>query len=171
MDVSALTALAEFPDTTPRGIAGVIARLVNTGELAAGERLPTVRELAGALGVSPATVSQAWQALSRAGLIESRGRAGSFVRTATSARLAPRMRGMAAPNDPVRLDLSRGTPDPLLLPALGPALSRVSARAETGSYQAEPVIPALASVLAASWPSTTESIMVVDGALDAISRT
>ena len=171
VDVSALTALAEFPDTTPRGIAGVIARLVNTGDLAAGERLPTVRELAGALGVSPATVSQAWQALSRAGLIESRGRAGSFVRSATSARLAPRMRGMAAPNDPVRLDLSRGTPDPLLLPALGPALSRVSARAETGSYQAEPVIPALASVLAASWPSTAESIMVVDGALDAISRT
>ena len=130
-DAAALSALAEFPDTTPRGIAGVIARLVNSGELGAGDRLPTVRELAGALGVSPATVSQAWQALSRAGLIESRGRAGSFVRSATSARLAPRMRGMAAPNDPVRLDLSRGTPDPLLLPALGPALSRVSARADT----------------------------------------
>ena len=47
----------------------------------------------------------------------------------------------------------------------------MSARAETGSYQAEPVIPALAAVLAASWPSQAESIMVVDGALDAISRT
>lgn len=171
VDAPALTALAEFPDTTPRGIAGVIARLVNAGELDVGSRLPTVRELAGALGVSPATVSQAWQALARAGLIESRGRAGSFVRGAASARLAPRMRGMAAPNDPVRLDLSRGTPDPLLLPALGPALSRVSARAETGSYQDEPVIPGLARVLAASWPSAAESIMVVDGALDAISRT
>lgn len=171
VDAPALTALAEFPDATPRGIAGVIARLVNTGELDAGSRLPTVRELAGVLGVSPATVSQAWQALARAGLIESRGRAGSFVRGAASARLAPRMRGMAAPNDPVRLDLSRGTPDPLLLPALGPALSRVSARAETGSYQDEPVIPALAAVLAKSWPSAAETIMVVDGALDAISRT
>ena len=171
LDAPALAALADFPDTTPRGIAGVIARLVNAGEVAPGSRLPTVRELAGALGVSPATVSQAWQALARAGLIESRGRAGSFVRDAASARLAPRMRGMAAPNDPVRLDLSRGTPDPLLLPALGPALSRVSARAETGSYQAEPVIPALAAVLRASWPSGAESIMVVDGALDAITRT
>ncbi|WP_448811568.1 aminotransferase-like domain-containing protein [Agromyces bauzanensis] len=168
---TALAALADFPDTTPRGIAGVIARLVNTGELAAGDRLPTVRELAGTLGVSPATVSQAWQALSRAGLIESRGRAGSFVRPASPGWLAPRFRGMAAPNDPVRLDLSRGTPDPLLLPALGPALSRVSARAETGSYQDQPVIPGLAAVLADSWPSRAESIMVVDGALDAISRT
>lgn len=171
VDAPALVALADFPDTTPRGIAGVIARLVNAGELDAGDRLPTVRELATALGVSPATVSQAWQALSRAGLIESRGRAGSFVRGAASARLAPRMRGMAAPDDPVRLDLSRGTPDPLLLPALGPALSRVSVRAETGSYQDEPVIPGLASVLASSWPSRAEAIVVVDGALDAISRT
>lgn len=171
VDASALTVLAEFPDTTPRGIAGVIARLVNTGELAGGDRLPTVRELAGALGVSPATVSQAWQALARAGLIESRGRAGSFVRPTAPSRLAPRMRGMAAPDDPVRLDLSRGTPDPLLLPPLGPALSRVSARAETGSYQDVPVIQGLATVLADSWPSPAESIMVVDGALDAISRT
>lgn len=171
VDVAALTTLAEFPDASPRGIAGVIARLVNSGDLGAGARLPTVRELASGLGVSPATVSQAWQALSRAGVIESRGRAGSFVRPLSQGWLAPRMRGMAAPNDPVRLDLSRGTPDPLLLPALGPALSRVSARAETGSYQAEPVIPALAAVLADSWPSAVDTIMVVDGALDAISRT
>lgn len=171
LDAASLLAVAEFPDASPRGIAGVIARLVNSGELGTGSRLPTVRELAGALGVSPATVSQAWQALSRAGLIESRGRAGSFVRPLSQGWLAPRMRGMAAPNDPVRLDLSRGTPDPVLLPALGPALSRVSARAETGSYQAEPVIPALATVLADSWPSEADTIMVVDGAFDAISRT
>ncbi|MGW9631118.1 aminotransferase class I/II-fold pyridoxal phosphate-dependent enzyme [Agromyces sp. NPDC055520] len=171
IDGAELIALAEFGEPTPRGIAGVIARLVNSGELAVGTRLPTVRELASELGVSPATVSGAWQALSRSGLIESRGRAGSFVRPLSQVWLAPRMRGMAAPNDPVRLDLSRGTPDPLLLPALGPALSRVSARAETGSYQAEPVIPGLAAALARSWPSEAEAIMVVDGALDAVSRT
>lgn len=171
MDASRLIELAEFADASPRTIAGDVARLVNGGELAAGDRLPTVRELAAALSVSPATISQAWQALARAGVIESRGRAGSFVRGAEALRLAPRMRGMAAPDDPVRLDLSRGTPDPLLLPALGPALSRVSTRAETGSYQAEPVIPALARALRDSWPSDAESLMVVDGALDAISRT
>ena len=171
VDVSELTSLAPFADTTPRGIAGDLARLVNSGELAAGVRLPTVRELASELGVSPATISQAWQALARAGLIESRGRAGSFVRRDAAAGPAMRMRGMAAPDDPVRLDLSRGTPDPLLLPPLGPALSRVSARADVGSYQAEPVLPGLAAVLRNSWPSQAESIVVVDGALDAISRT
>lgn len=171
MDVSKLTSLAPFDDTTPRGIAGDLARLVNSGELAAGMRLPTVRELASELGVSPATISQAWQALARAGLIESRGRAGSFVRRGAAEGPATRMRGMAAPNDPVRLDLSRGTPDPALLPPLGPAISRISARADVGSYQDEPVLPALAAVLKDSWPSDAESIAVVDGALDAISRT
>ena len=101
----------------------------------------------------------------RAGLIESRGRAGSFVRRDAAEGPAMRMRGMAAPDDPVRLDLSRGTPDPLLLPPLGPALSRVSARADAGSYQAEPVIPGLAAVLrtrgrarpSRSWSSTARS--------------
>lgn len=171
MDVSELTSLAPFDDTTPRGIAGDLARLVNSGELAAGVRLPTVRELASELGVSPATISQAWQALARAGLIESRGRAGSFVRRGAAEGPATRMRGMAAPNDPVRLDLSRGTPDPLVLPPLGPAISRISARADVGSYQDEPVLPGLAAVLRDSWPSEAESIAVVDGALDAISRT
>ncbi|WP_312854902.1 aminotransferase-like domain-containing protein [Agromyces agglutinans] len=171
VDLSQLIALAAFDDVSPRGIAGELARLINAGELRHGDRLPTVRELGAALGVSPATVSQAWQALARAGLIVSRGRAGTFVQGNGSGWPAARMRGMAAPEDPVRLDLSRGTPDSLLLPALGPALSRVSARAATGSYQAEPVIPALAAVLRESWPSDAEQIVVVDGALDAISRT
>ncbi|MDQ1556268.1 MAG: hypothetical protein QOI02_1270, partial [Actinomycetota bacterium] len=61
-------------EPTPSGIAGAIARLISSGELAPGDRLPTVRELAGDLGVSPATVSHAWQALSGVGLIVSRGR-------------------------------------------------------------------------------------------------
>jgi len=67
-------------DASPSGIAGAIARLINSGDLAPGDRLPTVRELAADLGVSPATVSHAWQALAGVGLIISRGRSGSFVR-------------------------------------------------------------------------------------------
>ncbi|HTN58582.1 MAG TPA: GntR family transcriptional regulator, partial [Protaetiibacter sp.] len=61
-------------ERTPHGIATGIARLITTGDLAPGDRLPTVRQLAADLGVSPATVSHAWQTLSAAGLIMSRGR-------------------------------------------------------------------------------------------------
>lgn len=57
---------------TPHGIAGAISRLITTGDLAPGDRLPTVRDLAKDLGVSPATVSHAWQTLAAAGLITSR---------------------------------------------------------------------------------------------------
>lgn len=171
MEASDLVDLAELDEPTPKAIAAAVARLVTSGRLGGGTRLPTVRDLAAELGVSPATVSHAWQALARAGLVHSRGRAGSFVRSEADARPAARMRGMAAPDDPVRLDLSRGTPDPLLLPALGPALSRVSERADTGSYQAEPVLAGLASRLRDSWPYEAEQLVVVDGALDAISRT
>ena len=156
-------------DTTPSGIAGAIARLISSGDLAPGDRLPTVRELAADLGVSPATVSHAWQALARVGLIVSRGRSGSFVREVPTTWLPPRSRGLAG--QPVaRLDLSSGTPDPNLLPNIGPALSRVSSRAGTASYLDVPVLPELEALLRASWPYPVDAVTVVDGAMDAISR-
>jgi DNA-binding transcriptional regulator YhcF (GntR family) len=52
---------------------------VERGELEPGDRLPTVRRLAEALGVAANTVARAYRELERAGLIETRGRGGSFV--------------------------------------------------------------------------------------------
>ena len=157
-------------DPSPSGIAGAIARLIASGDLAPGDRLPTVRELAAQLGVSPATVSHAWQALAGVGLIISRGRSGSFVRAERTTWLPPRSRSLTELPD-ARLDLSTGTPDPLLLPDLGPALSRVSSRAATLSYFNDPVIPELEELLLASWPFDPGTLTIVDGAMDAISRT
>src|ERR1700709_2120695 len=157
-------------DPSPSGIAGAIARLIASGDLAPGDRLPTVRELAAELGVSPATVSHAWQALGGVGLIISRGRSGSFVRAERTAWLPPRSRSLTELPD-ARLDLSTGTPDPLLLPDMGPALSRVSSHAGTLSYFDAPVIPELETLLLANWPFKPGLITIVDGAMDAISRT
>ena len=69
-------AVTRLDDRSPRGVAGAFARLISDGDLAPGERLPTVREVAAGLGVSPATVSEAWQALQRAGLVVARGQIG-----------------------------------------------------------------------------------------------
>ncbi|MGA8255305.1 MAG: aminotransferase class I/II-fold pyridoxal phosphate-dependent enzyme [Nocardioides sp.] len=162
---------AALEDRSPRGIAGAFSRAIRTGELAPGDRLPTVRDLAAELSVSPATVSAAWQALRRNGLVVSRGRSGTFVRDEPTTWLSPRQRELVgvAPGD-VRLDLSRGTPDPDLLPSLGPALQRVSARAGTLAYQDEPVLPRLRRALVETWPYPAESITVVDGATDGIAR-
>ncbi|MEO7896288.1 MAG: aminotransferase class I/II-fold pyridoxal phosphate-dependent enzyme, partial [Pseudolysinimonas sp.] len=166
-------------ERSPQGIASGIARLITTGDLAPGDRLPTVRELASDLGVSPATVSHAWQTLASTGLITSRGRSGSFVRSKPREWMPRRYRGLDGTLE-ARLDLSRGSPDPELLPAIGPALLRVSS-AHAGSsgvptnalpinYMAKPDIPELHDLLRETWPSRVESITVTNGALDAIDR-
>lgn len=163
--------LATLVDRSPQGIAGAFGRAIRAGELGPGDRLPTVREVAAELGVSPATVSSAWQALRRTGVVVSRGRSGTFVRETPRAWLSPRQRGLVGASPAgLRMDLSRGTPDPELLPSLGPAFGRVSARAGTGVYQDEPVLPQLRTVLDATWPYPSEVITVVDGATDGIAR-
>jgi DNA-binding transcriptional MocR family regulator len=150
------------------GIAAGLHRLISSGRIEPGDRLPTVRELAAELGTSPATVAEAWRALTAAGAIVARGRAGTFV----SRRVRPPTRydRLAAAHGPLVLDLSTGVPDPALLPDLGPALARVAHRAATTSYLDEPVLPEFAALLHASWPYPVEAITVVDGALDGIDR-
>src|SRR5699024_6809658 len=66
-------------DRSSAGIAAALGRLIRAGRYAPGDRLPTVREVARELRVSPATVSEAWRALSAVGVIEARGRRGTFV--------------------------------------------------------------------------------------------
>src|SRR3954464_15532823 len=68
-------------DRSARGIAAAVSRLVTAGTLPAGSRLPTVRDVARELGISPTTVSEAWRSLARAGAIQTRGRSGTFVAT------------------------------------------------------------------------------------------
>lgn len=58
---------------------GHLARLIRTGGLAAGSRLPGKRSLAEALGVSVNTVDTAYQMLAAEGYLESRPRSGFVV--------------------------------------------------------------------------------------------
>jgi GntR family transcriptional regulator len=50
-----------------------------SGALPHGSRLPTVRALADELGIAANTVARAYRELEAEGVIETRGRAGSFV--------------------------------------------------------------------------------------------
>ncbi|WP_156760574.1 PLP-dependent aminotransferase family protein [Microbacterium karelineae] len=163
--------LAQRVDTpTPTGIATTLAALIAEGSLAPGDRLPTVRDFARALGVSPATVSTAWQALAGAGSIVARGRAGTFIRQTETDAVTPHTRRLAGHVGPARLDLSRGTPDPALLPDLARAFARATPRAGTASYHDSPVLPALERQLREGWPAPSHRLTVLDGALDAIDR-
>lgn len=74
-----------------------ITTMVATGVLAAGTRLPTIRQLARDLGVATATVARAYRELERDGIIQSRGRHGTFILDApTRATTSERERRLAA---------------------------------------------------------------------------
>ena len=53
--------------------------MVSSGRLKPRERLPPIRSLAAELGLAPGTVARAYRELEWAGIVEGRGRAGTFV--------------------------------------------------------------------------------------------
>lgn len=61
---------------------------VRDGRLPPGTRLPTVRELAAQLGLAVNTVARAYRELESAGIVETRGRFGTFVARADPADAA-----------------------------------------------------------------------------------
>jgi DNA-binding transcriptional regulator YhcF (GntR family) len=58
-----------------------LARQINDGQLVPGTRLPPVRQLAEDLALAANTVARAYRELEAAGLVETRGRAGTVVST------------------------------------------------------------------------------------------
>jgi len=157
-------------DRSARGIAAAVGRMISAAELTIGSRLPTVRELSKELGVSPTTVSEAWQSLAAVGALDARGRQGTFVRAPTGPATPRRYRRITEGPGHFALDLSSGTPDPALLPDLRPVIARVSRQSLTSSYLDQPVLPELADRVSADWPFPPEGLTMVDGAMDALDR-
>jgi GntR family transcriptional regulator len=56
-----------------------IAQLAESGTLPTGTRLPTIRQLAGDLGLAPGTVARAYRELESAGVVVSRVRHGTTI--------------------------------------------------------------------------------------------
>lgn len=78
--------LGEWVQGDPQGskplfdqLRGQIIDGIRGGRLPPGTRLPTVRELAGRLGMAVNTVARAYRELESAGILETRGRFGTFV--------------------------------------------------------------------------------------------
>lgn len=157
-------------DRTARGIAGAVNRLIGAGVLPVDTRLPTVRDLARRLGVSPTTVSDAWQQLAAVGAVRGRGRLGTFVSSPTGPGAPTRYRRITGGTAHFAIDLSTGTPDPALLPDLAAAVGRIGRQALTTSYLDPPVLPELEDELRRRWPFEPAELTVVDGAMDALDR-
>lgn len=84
MDTLVTRSLADIDPRSPvplyEQIASRISAAIAAGRLASGDALPSVRHLAGALRINPATVVQAYRRLDAAGFTETRHGAGTFVR-------------------------------------------------------------------------------------------
>jgi len=127
---------------TTKGIAQETRSLIRVGALPIGTKLPSIRELAFVLGVSPATISEAWSDLRRQKIITGRGRNGTFVSGDSFVARPERLASVGHYGRDV-LDLSVASPDVALLPPLGPALEH-GARAENlNSYERSRILPEL----------------------------
>lgn len=76
-------------------IAAALERDVRAGVLTTGTRLPTLKELAARLGVTPGTVNRAYELAQRRGLVEGEVGRGTFVREASE------QNGTAKPASPI----------------------------------------------------------------------
>ncbi len=70
---------SSLPDPPFEQVRSQVARGAASGELPAGTKLPTVRALATELGIAVNTVARAYKELEALGVVETRGRAGTFV--------------------------------------------------------------------------------------------
>ena len=87
------------PEPLSEQLAAAIAERIRRGSLAPGARLPTVRALAEDLGLAANTVAKAYRALEEAGLVQGRGRQGTFVTERLPERLPDRERRLAEAAD------------------------------------------------------------------------
>ncbi|NIX76663.1 PLP-dependent aminotransferase family protein [Microvirga terricola] len=160
--------LAErLQDRTTRGIALETSALIRSGAIPVGIQLPPVRELAQALGVSPATISSAWSELRRHKVISGRGRTGVWVSGDKIAPRPQRFENIGNFGDHV-IDLSVATPDPALLPPLEEALSHGAKTGRLNSYQRIPITDALREAVREKWPYPAQAFLAANGGFEAI---
>ncbi len=140
---------------------------VASGALTPGERLPSVRRLAVETGLSPVTVAAGLAELRRRGVVVSEPR--RATRIGPGPPVGPLRAPLPVP--PGACDLSRGNPDPALLPDLAAALARCQLPARLyGEPQALPELLALARQQLRADGVPGEELCIAGGAMDAIER-
>lgn len=164
--------LAErIKNRTIKGISLAAAALIGSGAVAVGARLPAVRELAGLLDVSPATVSAAWGQLRRQKVITGTGRNGVRVCGNIVTPRPVRFEAIGNFGDNIIADLTLAAPDPAYLPDLCRALAQGGHAVNLNSYRREPISRVLQQAIQPRWPYPAEAFLATDGGFDAMYQT
>ncbi len=160
--------LAEkIADRTIRGIALETSALIRAGVLPVGTRMPSIRDLAFELGISPATLSEAWADLRRHKIITGRGRNGTWV-SGDSFIAKPERFASAGNYGPDALDLTLAVPDTSLLPPLAEALAHAATVDKLNDYERSRIIPELHDAASERWPYEPEAFLVTNGGYNAV---
>jgi DNA-binding transcriptional MocR family regulator len=131
------------------------------------EQLPTIRELAATLRVSPVTVAAAYRLLHTRGVAVGHGRRGTRLKAHSTMPPALRSTG---PVEGV-LDLTTGNPDPALLPSIAAVLRGL--HTDTHLYGDPAELRTLIAFATAEFEAdgiSAQAVTVTSGALDAIER-
>ncbi|MDR9760121.1 PLP-dependent aminotransferase family protein [Rhizobium redzepovicii] len=157
----------KLKDRTIRGIAIETSALIRAGALPVGTKLPAIRDLAFALGISPATISEAWSELRRQKIISGRGRNGTWVSGDRFIAKPARLASVGDYGEGV-LDLTAAVPDVRLLPKLAEAMAYGANAENVNSYQRSRILPELEEAVRRSWPYQPEAFLATNGGYNAV---
>ncbi|MFI5490639.1 PLP-dependent aminotransferase family protein [Micromonospora echinaurantiaca] len=167
-DLDAQWLATQIDEPSARGIAATVAALIRAGMITPGSRLPTVRALALRLGVSPATVSEAWSMLRRRRAVTGRGRAGTVVIGPPDVPHPRRFEEVGRHGSRLLHDLRLAVPDTALLPPLDAALAAALRTGELHEYNRVPITERLADAVRPTWPFPPADLLAVNGGFDAL---
>ncbi|HSX54163.1 MAG TPA: PLP-dependent aminotransferase family protein [Sphingomonas sp.] len=150
-------------------IADALGDAIDNGSLPGGTRLPPQRDLAERLGVDLTTVTRAYDAARRRGLIEARGRAGSFVRAPQRVEIADLARVDTGMNLPPELPgglLARTIADTVSALLLDASPLRLQYQAMGGN--AEDRAAGVRFLAAAGLPAEPDQLILTAGGQNAL---
>lgn len=157
----------KLTDRTIRGIALETRALIRAGALPVGTKLPPIRDLAFALGVSPATISEAWSELRSQKIISGRGRNGTWV-SGDSFVAKPNRLGSSGNYGEGILNLTAAVPDMHLLPPLAEAMAYGASAENLNSYERSRILPELEEEVRKTWPYEPEAFLATNGGYNAV---
>jgi DNA-binding transcriptional MocR family regulator len=155
-------------ERSARGIASALTDLIRRGDIAGGSRLPTVRGLAAELGVSPATVAEAWSTLRRHRVVSAQRRRGTVVIGPPSVPRPARYERIGEFGSRLAVDLAIAAPDPALLPPLDDALAAAARTERLNDYARETITGRLREAVEPTWPFAAERWLVVGGGYEGV---
>lgn len=146
-----------------------VAELIRAGKIPVGTQLPPQRDLAEAMGISPATVSGAWKQLRAYRMVSGERRGGTWVRGDQTLQRPLRYEDFANYGEHLRADLRYASPDPTLLPDLRRALASAHEVEHLhDNVHREAISKELNDAVLPSWPYTDCVLTAVNGGYDGL---